>query len=79
MLPRRSAQKLDSERAPTHRLLVLVVVSLYRKVRGNEFWIIRILRSSRGSYLHPHLSIAWQIWTVVFLCGELPRTTPAQL
>ncbi|KAL8279866.1 hypothetical protein RQP46_007716 [Phenoliferia psychrophenolica] len=50
-------------------LEVLIIISLVRKVRGGEFWVFRILVTSRGSYLHPHLGISWQLCTVVFLAG----------
>ncbi|KAL8290449.1 hypothetical protein RQP46_002707 [Phenoliferia psychrophenolica] len=51
-------------------LNILVLVSLAFKVGPNRgFWLFRVLRSSRGAYLHPHLSNAWLISTVIFLAG----------
>ncbi|KAL8290451.1 hypothetical protein RQP46_002709 [Phenoliferia psychrophenolica] len=49
-------------------LNLMVVVSLTGK-RSSEFWVFHVLRSSRGTYLHPHLGIARQLCTVVFLTG----------
>ncbi|KAL8277807.1 hypothetical protein RQP46_009790 [Phenoliferia psychrophenolica] len=51
-----------------YRLAILIAISLFRKV-GKGFWVLRLLRSPRGSYIQPHLSITWQIWSLVFLCG----------
>lgn len=55
----------------SRRIMLVVATSLFHKF-GSDFCVFRVAKTTRGTYLHPHLSNVWQFCTILFLAGELP-------
>lgn len=44
--------------------------AIIRRINQGGYWVLKVQKTARGTYLQPHLANSYQLCSLVFLLGE---------
>lgn len=52
------------------RITLIVLFAIIRRINQGGYWVLKVQKTARGTYLQPHLANSYQLCSLVFLLGE---------